>query len=85
MSDTLELPIAQHRALLTDKRDRYLMLALDAEVEAVAIAVQKHGVTDRERNRAILQHRDKAANCRASAAEIDRLLRELPTEPEPDA
>ena len=85
MSTPAELPIAQRRALLAEKRDRYLALALDATAETVAMSVQTNGVTARERNQAIRQFQDKAANCQAAATEIDKLLNALPDEAAPAA
>ncbi len=72
------LNTAQQRALLTEKRDRYLALAFDASAEIAAVTAQTHGISKHERAAAISQYTDKAANCAAAAEAIDAMLSALP-------
>lgn len=74
------LPVATRRALLVEKRDRYLAMSLDAEAEAIALKVQIEGVSLEEQARAVRMFEQKAANCARSASEIDKMLAALPEE-----
>ena len=70
------------RRLIEQKRDNLRASAFDAEIEVESVKAQTVGVTEEERERTITELTAKAANCYASAARMDDMLKSLPKPPE---
>lgn len=87
MTDESEKPSAEiQRQIIEQKRSQFRAMGFEAELEIATLKIQKAGrEEERQRAKTLVDLRDKANNCYASATELTRLLSELPEPPKAEA